>query len=226
MPSRVQAGDNLPDAVYRSQRAANPRVIGSLAGRTRQRYERATGDNPVPNEGPATPLNPQAMLGHDHSGPPWGAAFLHPVAVLLGLPSSFDSDIQSGYFESKVGIAGSTTRTCGPWLIWQRPFAQLPAPSVAPYSRLYLYLRAMTDAGTSDLTVTLRARPLNGAPFPVRQSEIGTVTTTDTAFAKEDAYVDMVPGYNVVQLQFAGSHESNEISIIEASLCQAVKLSH
>lgn len=225
MPSKIAGGENLPDDVFRSQKGANPRVIVSLAGRARQRYERATGHNPVSGESPATALNPQGKLGHDHCGPPWGAAFLRPVAWLIGRdPDS--ASIQSGYFEARSGIAGSTAAAVGPWLMWQQPFSQLPSPSIAPYARLYLYVRALTNAGTSDLTVVLKSRELFTQAPTTRTSNVGTITTTETGFANADAFVTMVPGYNHIDLSFAGSHDSNEITIVCAALCQIVKLTH
>lgn len=225
MTSKVASGDSLPDDVFRSQKSADPRVIRSLAGRTRIRYERATGRNPVLGEPPASGLNPQGIVGHDHSGPPWGAAILHPVAWLVGIaPNS--ADIQSGYFAARDAIVDDSARALGPWVIWQRPHAPLPSPAIAPYSRLYLYVRAFTDAGTSDLTVALRSRQLFSAQSISRTSTMGTVSTTEGALFKEDAYVDMVPGYNRIDLSLSGSHASNEITLVCAALCQIVKLTH
>lgn len=223
--SRVASGEHLPDSAFRSQAPANGRVLRSLAGRARARYEKATGFNPIAREPPATTRNPQNKLGHDHSGPPWGPCMLHPVAYYGGLWAT--SGMQGERIPTQVSeITASDPREVKAWMFWVPPFDALPAPLIAPRGRLFLYVLARTNTGTSTLTVTLSNHYTRNPSSPTEEQESFALTTTESALTSTNLFIDCVPGYNRADLVLEGSHATNEISIVAMALYVPVKLGH
>lgn len=219
----------LPDSAFTAEAKAYNDIARSLAGRTRHEYELATGKNPFPTEAAASPLNPDARLGHNHSGPPWGSAFLHPVAWVGGKKDSA-GNIQ-GTRQVATILPGLTVSVRN-WVVLVRPFAPLPGPAVAPYSRLYLHLIAhLAFAGSSNLLISVRARPLNGPTGPKRSFTRAITSTSETAHALTPAvastmWLSMVSGYNTVDIDFKNTGSAQTILVDALVLAQMVKRSH
>lgn len=215
--SRVVSGQPLPDRAVRSQAPALAVVARSLTGHNRQLYELATGHNPVSREAPATIRNPQGLLGHDHSGPPWGSSFLHPVAWFTGRQAS--SNIR-GERQAVNDVTSENPRSLPPWIFWCPPFASLPHPHVAPRARLYLLVLAKASAGTPTLTVTIASHE-DYIPTPSSRDADLALTTTLTGYDGPSIHVR--PGYNRADIKFEGSHSSNECVVVAMALCVRVK---
>jgi hypothetical protein len=218
----------LPDDAFRSEAKGNRNVIASLAMRSRRLYELVTGTNPHAATDPAgTPRNPDGDLGHNHSGPPWGVAFLHPIATISRKKAS------AGNIQMPTGwqVADLTTTNpfiIGPWSIWNRRYAKRPSPYTAPYSRAYLRIIAHA-AAVSTLDVNIAALDKDGSPKGgVNHVDSVSVTSAaETAYTFTTAYVDLDPGQNLIKITFSSSTTGVNAPIVDAlSLCQIVKQTH
>lgn len=142
-------------------------IAKSMAGRIRYLYELATG-TAAHTDGPGTPINPQGRLGIDHSGPPWGTAFPHPLWTAESTPPSGDI-----YGESPVvTVANGAIRTIRARFI-VRPFQ--PGDRV-PYSRAYLAAAGRPTSGAGTSTVTFRL--YDGPGIDGTTSKTATLTST------------------------------------------------
>ena len=161
----------LRQAELKGTRPATARIAQSLAGRNRYLYELATGE-PAFADGQATPLNPQGALGIDHSGPPWGNAFQHPIWTADGHIGG-SADI---YGESVVvSVPSSSTVTIIARFV-VRPFQLSP---LVPYSRARLAAVGRTAGGAAVTTsATFAVYDGVGTNSPSR-----TTTMTSTAGA-------------------------------------------
>ena len=141
---KIVSSEWLTQAQVKGTAPAKAQIAASLAGRVRYLYELATGE-PFFVDGPATPLNPQGALGIDHSGPPWGNAFQHPIWTADGhLGGSADI-----YGESVVvSVPSSSTVTIIARFV-VRPFQFSP---LVPYSRARLAAVGRTAGGAAVTT--------------------------------------------------------------------------
>jgi hypothetical protein len=150
---------------------ATERIAKAMAGRVRYLYELATGTAAF-TDGEGSPRNPQSRLGIDHSGPPWGNAFPHPMWVQEGLPASSD------VFGEKPAITvpnGSTVSVRARFIV--RPFQ---GGLLVPYSRAYLGASGASTGGAGTSTVTFR---LYDGPTIDTPSRTATLTSTGVASA-------------------------------------------
>lgn len=229
MPTKETSLLPLPDTAFQSEKPALTKVIKSLAGRARHLYELAAGVNPVDDEPPASSFNPQGKLGHDHSGPPWGSCFLHPITYAAGVANSTSITAPAPI----VSALDEATKTLA-WAFWHRPFASFPQVSarVPPYSRLYPRFVAFLSSGASS-TLILRVRARN----PMNRTDIAdtswheesfSVTSTSEqtkiATAGGDCFLPAVPGYNFVEMEFEAT--GDPVNVSSFSLCNIVKRTH
>lgn len=224
----------LPDSAFASEAIGHADVPSSLAGRARVLYELASGENPFPNEAPGTIKNPQGEIGHDHSGPPWGSAFLHPIATYSGKKDN------SGFLQQTVGSqpvvnlsASSAAPSLGPWVIWNRPFADVPVPfgtttaNLAPYSRgLVRGIAHRTSASTVTLTVKLVTLDYLGRTLSSMSSNVSISSSTETMFSIDDAWFVLGPGRNIIRIDFSTGDAAAGISVDAIGVYQTVKRSH
>lgn len=231
MPSRISSGGVLlPASRVRSQSAATAEVIRSLAGRAAELYEYAVGEPCLSGHPPITSSNPQGLTGWDWSGPPWGSAVLHPVAWMSTADSSANvhapevtdqvERVFSGNGTSVGRVAHISMR------FWCRPHDLLPAPSVAPYSRVTVALRVHRLSGATTPVATCRV--WNNALQTVDQAASDTFTTTAAESTHQFGNTlkcPVEPGWNVVQLELSttGATEHYVDSVL---LYNSVKRSH
>lgn len=222
----------LRQAELKGTRPATARIAQSIAGRNRYLYELATGD-PAFSDGQATPLNPQGALGVDHSGPPWGNAFQHPLWTMEGHNGIGSGDL---YGESvAVTVPSSSTVTIIARFV-VRPFQQAP---LVPYSRARLAAFGRT-AGGAAATTAATFRVYDG-PGVDSASRTATMTSTTGAFAAlsgnvyasiewikrrdpeptEARWVTLERRIDITETSGAGSME-----IVAMSLNQTVRRSH
>lgn len=161
----------LRQSELKGTRPATARIAQSIAGRNRYLYELATGA-PAFSDGQATPLNPQGALGVDHSGPPWGNAFQHPLWVMEGHNAIGSGDL---YGESvALTVPSSSTVTIIARFV-VRPFQKAP---LVPYSRARLAAVGRTTGGAA-VTTTATFRVYDGPGDAASR----TTTMTSTAGA-------------------------------------------
>lgn len=146
---KIVSGQPLRQAQVRSLAPATADLAASLAGRVRYLYELATGVSAAPDGG-ATPLNPQGRLGIDHSGPPWGNAFQHPVWIAEGFVNTTTNVYGEGPLFS-LTTSNKIQAIVARFVV--RPFQYFP---LAPYSQLYLTARGTRASGAGTATVAVR----------------------------------------------------------------------
>lgn len=224
MVAKVGSKDPLTDAQARSLARADASLIRSLAGRVRWLEEMTSGKSAVDDEEPFAGTNPQGLVGVDLSGPPYGSAILHPIAWFSGAfnaaviapPGPLDS-----IAEKRNGGAG----VLSPWRIWVRPHAILPLPSVAPYSRGLMMVRAHRVGGV-DGVVTVTARQLGDDPSSAKTGTF-TVTAAEANYTLANTFwVPFVPGTNDVDIRFTHEIAGALVTIDSLMIYNAVKRSH
>lgn len=224
MVAKVGAKDPLTDAQVRSLARADASTIRTLAGRTRWLEEMTSGKSAVDDEEAFAGSNPQGLVGVDLSGPPFGSAMLHPIAWFSGILNA-NVIAPAGPLDSIPAGGSGGNGIISPWRFWVRPHAKLPLPSVAPYSRGLVVLRAHRVGGV-DGTVTVSARQVGDDPSSIKTGTF-TVTTTETAYALASTFwVPLKPGRNDVEIIV--EHEINGalVTIDSLVIYQAVKRSH
>jgi hypothetical protein len=221
----------LPDDAFRSEAKGNRNVLASLAMRSRRLYELLTGTNPhASTDPPGTPRNPDGELGHNHSGPPWGVAFLHPIATISRKKAS-PGNIQMPTGWQVADLTTTNPFIIGPWVIRNRSYAKRPDPYTAPYSRAYLKLLAhRPTANPATLAVSMEsfARDRKGTwAQGTHSASIAMTSTAETEYAHADLWVDLEPGLNLIKITFSSSAPSADAPIVDSlSLCQIVKQTH
>lgn len=198
----------LADSQVRSEALGKVEVIQGLAGNARWLYELATGA--VPGDGqPATPPNPQGLVGCDLSGPPWGSALWHPVAWWGGISAAAGNVTCRGHLVGDISSDRGQSKTIV-GRIWQRPFAPLPSGSIPPYSRALLSLRAYRYSGAGDITLTVEVWTNNPDGDGVTSTTCllpgATATGTETQFdLASTCFAQLEPGHNTVYLRFSSN---------------------
>lgn len=216
MVQKLGTQEALRDVDTKSLAPAYVKVMRSFGGRTRWLRELIFGISAVDGETPVIPKNPQGLYGIDHSGPPWGQAFHHPVVGRGGYkPNSADI---CGH--RVVGTFDSQTPLTMLIRLWNRPFEGVRG---APYSRACLSFIAYTAAGT--FSIDARAsKP--GRAYPRREASFSlTGGTTPTAYRSTDVYWDLDPGLNTLQLDFE-SATTTDATIVALSANIYEKLGH
>lgn len=220
------ANQNFPltDDRFCSEAIGRNDILGSLAGRARFLYELLTGQNPFPAELPASTPNPQGKLGHDHSGPPWGTAFLHPVAWWSGQKA--DSGLQQPTQPFVSMVEGEPHRV--ELVLWNRPHvSDLPQGRIAPYSRLFLFFVAHVAGADADLGIRIEnlndgASDPRGVTRTVSGSSAGYTTLPDS---DAGAWLQAGSGRNRCRITFTAA-DANAPTVTAWALCQVKKRTH
>lgn len=195
---------------------ADAELAQTIAGRSRWLYEMATGGPATVADPPGVPNNPQGLVGHDHSGPPYGSAPKHRLfgwsGALVDVPDTWTASV--GAYELSPGNTRRSLRN----RVWVRPFVSFVG---APYSVADVIFRAVSTGGSQDVTVEVST---NGGAV---SSEVLTVTTTPAGFVINDC-LDLVPGFNTVQIDFdtAPSGAAHPVYITSFGAMQTAKRSH
>lgn len=166
-------------------------IARSLAGRVRYLYELATGV-PAFADGGATPLNPQGRLGIDHSGPPWGVAYQHPLWYVEGLPQIARAvDVYGEAPVLSLATQNQTLRILARFYV--RPFQKGPT---VPYRRGYLTMTATAlGAGTATASVKIYDADTANPEAAFRTSTITVASTSIPANIASEIYTTLEPGY-------------------------------
>ncbi len=212
-PTQDVDADGESDAVAR--------VIQAFVGSAAWLFEMVAGHS-VSDDMQVTPPNPQGEIGIDYSGPPWGSAIKHPIALTGGKQP--DESVAFGMTVA-LKVPPGETRTIGPWRVWVRPFEQLPAPYVAPYA--LGSIRAMLFSEVSQFAnVTLGVRNLSITSSPmVNTFFVNATFDEDSTVAGSSRTIALIPGWNDLEMRFA--HDGDEdLSIAAISINQEVKRSH
>jgi hypothetical protein len=223
MITRVVSHEPLTDAECRSLAPARvKRLAYSLSGRARYLYEMLKGE-PAVDDGGATPLNPQGLMGVDRSGPPWGDAHLHPMwtyAATINNAGGLVYPEVLGDNEQAISLnvgPGTLTRIVARFFV--RPFYFQPG---APYSRAYLRGRGTRIGGAGTATATIRVYGREGDAGP---STSATVSTTGNASFSTGAWCPVRPGYNerIIEIE-----QTSSVGVIigPLSLNQVVRRGH
>ncbi len=182
MVQRVGDRTFLTDAAAGSLADARSELARSLVGRARVLNELVDGRSMVADEAAALPPNPQGLVGLDMSGPPWGSAWRHPVCWFGGRGTDVSTVQQRAKHTPLIHVAADAPAALGPWQVWVRPFEALPAPFVAPYAALYMWLRARVRTGTATLTITVSVADDEDMQGARTASTTVALTTTMTTF--------------------------------------------
>lgn len=147
----------LKDAEVKSNAIAKADIARGIGGKTRYLFELATGGVPAAEAStsqPCTPRNPQGQIGVDHSGPPWGVAFKHPVLTGRVIDPSNQVDICSP--QTHITIAnGGSYNLMGATVMRSRPYAPQTG-RLAPYQRIPLWVQTKGATGTMVAVVNYR----------------------------------------------------------------------
>lgn len=193
----------------------------SLGGMPRMLYELATGSD-AGQDGGASPLNPQGMLGTDLSGPPFGPAIRHTLCVVEG----------QGPQSNIVGEGPlHTFSEDDEW--WHLPMRVYVRPHVAqrgnePYTRGYLSLLYLLEpGGVGTGTGELYFYSASQIDSFTRQTPTSlSSSSTATATEASGLWVPLVAGINQCQISVRSTSGSPFLSIVRASVNQIVQLEH
>lgn len=228
MVSRVNSGGiRPPDSAVRSQSPALAQVARALAGRARELWELSAGESAVDGEDAAIARNPQNLYGVDLSGPPWGSALRHPVAWFSGREPT--ANVEQPDLDDVGNVIVTATK---PAIIrmryWVRPFATLPDPAIAPYSRGCVALRHHRKTGASTPTLTIRGRNLTlGQTWDTARSATFTASASEASEQFSNTFlVDQVPGWNEVVFMVTTTTGGEEYVIDSLTIYNLVKRSH
>lgn len=235
MPQLIKistASEWLRQSELKGTSPATQRIAKSIAGRVRYLYELATGDAAF-TDGFGTPLNPQGRIGVDHSGPPWGNAFHHPLWVQEGRTEG-SSDV---YGEKHVvSVPPSSTATIIARFI-VRPHQVGP---LVPYSRAYLAVIGRTGGGAPvAASVTFRLYDGPGVDAASRTATFtpaatGAISTalTGTVYTKIEPNRRRRPSptearwVTIERLIEISNTSANSVEILALSLNQIARRSH
>ena len=208
--SRVGAKLHLSRDQVKTQAPAYSEVAQHTAARMRWVWEMAHGASAVSGEPAIADTNPQGEVGWDWSGAPFGNDLLLPIVT-----SSLWSPAANSRVRQEIEDLDSTLTA--PRIvrmrIWQRPFASLPSPHIAPRSRAYLLAQAIATGGSCNVTFGLRNTSMGGAA----QTASVSIGTTTTAVTPTGIYLPMRPGWNQVDVTILPTTASRTVKMI--SLC-------
>jgi hypothetical protein len=202
----------IPDAKLRSHAPARSYIPRLLAGKAGALHALAVGD---PSGAPAgmAPVNPQGEVGHDHSGPPYGMAFRHPIFCIGGSPSSSD---YTRLGEWQIVYGDSLTFVFD---YWCRPYQT--ATSNAPYSKCELTLFYYRAAG-ANRTVTAAIKS-NDEDI---QTESFTASATSATAKTLTTMPRMKPGMNSMTITLEVDAASPLVYVTGLAGNQIKKRSH
>lgn len=152
----------LLDERLRAGELADVEVPQALAGRARWLYEHATGAPATDDDEAGVPRNPQGLVGHDHSGPPYGSALRHTIfgwgATRDDVASSGDWSTTRGLIDLHTGGAPDRRSAEVRGKVWVRPHVERgagpPFGARAPYDVGHIEIRARSATGTQTVNVS------------------------------------------------------------------------
>ena len=194
--ARISSTSSLRDADTKSTAPAHARVLQSLAGRVLYLAELIQGRIPVTLGRSATPINPQGRIGLDHSGPPFGSAWRHPLLTMGGCLADTSGDCAG---QRVVGVFSSADALVIPLNLYVRPFAMRAG---APYSRGMVTARVARVSGAGSVDYEIVTHSGGGTSNVPMRATSSTSSTTPTHTAPTTIWFDLVPGHNALQLEF------------------------
>lgn len=214
---KIISSQPLTNGQVNSLSPANASVIASLAGRVRYLYELVAGEPAYQPDGIATPLNPQGKAGIDHSGPPWGVAWIHPIWHIEGVPP--DANCYGQTPPITISTQNVTVRILA--IFNCRPFFEAP---LVPYSRAYLDVTCtrIGGAGTATADVTIYDR--RGASG-FHTGTLSVASSTVAANMTGSPYCLMSPGRNVIPIDIKLTSTTG-INIVSMGLSQIARRTH
>ena len=216
--SRLASSSSLQDSDTRSLAPARARVLQSIGGRILYIAELLQGRIPVSLGRQVTPSNPQGRIGIDHSGPPWGSAFRHPMMTMGGCIEDVSGDAVG---QRIVGTFSQGNPLIIPIRLYVRPFA---SSAGAPYSRAYVTARVARVSGSGSVDFDVTCRRASGGPPPMIGST-SVSTTTPTHSGSGNAYFAVTSGHNDLELEFS-SASATELLVEQFQVWQSTQRSH
>lgn len=217
--TRLASTASLQDLDTRSLAPAHAVVLQSLAGRVLYLAELIQGRVPVTLGRQVTPSNPQGLTGIDHSGPPFGSAFRHPLLTMGGCLEDASGDCAG---QRVVGRFSDADSLIIPLNLYVRPFASWGG---APYSRGFVSARVarVSGSGSVDFDIVMRRR---GASTTPSNATASVSSTTPTHVATGTAHFLLGPGHNALELEFRTAAASVELVVEQFQVWQSAKRSH
>jgi hypothetical protein len=206
----------LRDDETSSYAEADAETIQSVAGRSQWLHEWATGGPPTIGEEPRVPRNPRGLYGHDHSGPPFGSAFRHPLFTWSASRASFGG--WSNYDTEMLIDASAASVVFFSGRVFVRRFPGYITDT--PYSRCYVQVRLVCDSGTRQIAVHLKANDDEDY-----QNTSVTAGTTAVTFSLS-RYLRMRPGWNTIKISLRGEAAGAITRVCAIAGSQIVKRSH
>lgn len=204
-------------------------VAEVLVGKTTWLHEFATGQAVSGSQTPQIPMNPQGRYGHDHSGPPYGAAIQHAESVFFTMGTGIYSGDWTKEFPTL--ILGNNGRPFARQYnrIWVKPFPKWIEGT--PYSKAYLSVYAKSQ--TSTQTMLVKAANVTTTGVDDRESlpryevnnAVGPFYATDWTEALDVLSVDVAPGMNTICIDFTIADASNKLTVIGYAWGQTKKIS-
>lgn len=207
----------LADARTQNFAPGAAEIPKQLGGMNRLLYEMATGRSADTDGEAVAPRNGQYLIGVDHSGPPFGSAVLHPIAIYS--PSYVAGSDWDRADNEGIDIDNPLILDC---VVDVRGHAVVEG---APYSRGYVFARM--DSDTASTTVTFRAEA-NGTRRETNVTQ-GTSTTfwdLDTDGDASVFYFDLIPGRNRIRLLVTTTHASATVDTFTILIGQIAKRKH
>lgn len=227
MQSKVSSIIPLPHDAVRSLAPARGRILSSIAGRARVLHELATGVATVDGE-MCTPMNPQGLIGIDHSGPPWGQALRHSLWH-VGAAAANAATTWSGVRGSLATISAGAP--IGLYAVaWNKRHDQ--GTPRGPYSRGYPWIAAYVSSGAGPVDVLCEIVTLTGRGDPSSTTHTFSISATGTSETRSylgggDAWVGLRPGANRCLLRLSvDDAETDSVVVNAAGIEQIEKLHH
>ena len=215
---RLSSTSSLIDSEAKSTAPARAKVLQSLAGRVLYLAELLQGQVPVTLGRQTTPSNPQGRIGVDHSGPPWGSAWRHPLLTFGGCLTDASGNAVG---QRVVGRFNASDALIIPMRLYVRPFA---ASAGAPYSRGYFSARVARVSGSGDVDFDIVLRK-PGSSAPPMIVSLSVSTTTPTHIAPGNVFFALSPGHNEIEMEFR-TDDVTQLVVEQFHIYQRVQRSH
>ncbi len=202
----------LVDQQTQNNAPAGAELVQTLAGRARWLYEMATGGPAVDTEPAAVPRNPQGLVGHDHSGPPYGTAFRHLLFGCSGGVVDATWSRSPAAFELPNGSTSAFEQR-----VWIRPHAEQRG---APYSRGLLVLRAISNSGDQSVLVQ------SGTNGDEAAESVILVPDTETEFTFTSSLLAFRSGWNDLRVVLEKLESGSNLYITGLGVFQTALRSH
>ncbi len=209
----------LHDAIVRTHAPADAEIVQMLAGRPRWLHEMAQGASAVDGDTPLVPRNPQGTTGHDHSGPPYGAAMLHPIftwgGAIGGALFTRKNSVGDPWVQH-VNIGGTNDPAEVTWVArpWVRPHAPV---ANGPYTRGYLFVLARnTSAGTVNITADVWG---DDATELASDSQALSSSATTPTLLTFSLYWRLMPGRNNLHVRLGNDSVTIGSQVAALSCC-------